>query len=219
MISNLVEAWDKTTDEDHEFGNRAYLTYHNAMRAFANHYGLGFVPVTEAFVALSPNNAYHQNLRSLASVCAAVARKQDSLPTLSTYKACGIRAMSYLRGEVSFLDTVRGPKIRAFRENILYPSTSQSVTIDGHMICLWTGRDLTMKEAAPLLRPSSYLRLQGAFQKLARRHRRLPHEVQAVLWHYRKRTRSILLSSQTELFSGLSRWEEIPDPINYPPYP
>ena len=135
---------------DIQMGCKAYPVYHHTLRAMARHYGTGFVPTVEAFVALSPNNDYHGNLRSLASILEAL---QVGLTfdhcQITTYRGCGVRAWGYLVGEVSFLDTVKGRKITSFRDNILYLRDSRKVTVDGHMISLAHGRDMTMRHLLP----------------------------------------------------------------------
>lgn len=138
--------------------------------------------------------------------------------TVSTYRACAVRAWGYASGEVSFPDTVRGPKITAFRHNLLYPESSQRVTVDGHMIALWAGRDMTMKEAAKEMTPTVYRAIEKDVARIARAEGLSCPAVQASLWVYRKRTRGILFSTQRELFSGAGRWDEPCRPEDYPPF-
>ncbi len=216
---NVAAAFRQLLPSDLEFGAMAYPMYHAAMRRFATHYRAPFVQTVEAFVALSPNNDYHGNLRSLASVLAAArdGRGVDSF-NVTTYRACAIRAMGYITGQVSFLDTVRGPKITAFRHNILYPHTSRRVTVDGHMIGVWHGENLTMKQAAALMvGPAHYARIEADFLTIARRVKLQGCALQAALWTARKRERGVKYEDQVELFSGLTRLEELPDPQDYPP--
>lgn len=217
---HMRNAWGRVQDCDVEFGAAAYRMYNAAMRKFSEFYGTGLVQTTEAFVALSPNNDYHGNLRSLAAVLFAHAAKiQFHELTISTYRACGDRAMSYVTGNVSFLDTVTGPKITAFRHNILYPESSKLATIDGHMIALWEGRSLTMKEAAAALKGATmYSEIAGEVRRIALQAGKPVPEVQATLWSLRKRELGIRFSTQGELFSGMTRWLEVPDPIDYPPF-
>lgn len=219
-VANIREALNRVTYADMEFGKQAYKTYHDAMRAFSQFYGTGFVQTVEAFVALSPNNDYHGNLRSLAGVLYAYASgTQMADITISTYKACGERAYSYLTGEVGFLDTVKGPKITSFRHNILYPETSNRVTVDGHMVGVYLGKDLTMKQAAAEMKTTTrYLEIEHDFRKAARLNGVAPCVMQATLWAARKRERGVKYSEQGELFSGQHRWVEVPDPLDYPPY-
>lgn len=217
---NIAQAWVGTTPADIAAGTRAYLSYHHGLRRFAKAYGFGFVQTVEAFVALSPNNDYHGNLRSLASVMWALRRGQDiSVPVVSTYKACGVRAWGYLSGEVSFADTVAGPKIISFRDNILRPETSTMVTVDGHMLCIGLGQDVTMKQAGAALSRDRTLHgeIVKAVQTIARANGLPVPSVQAALWFNRKRRLGIKSDGQLHLFEG-DRMSDVPDPVYYPPF-
>lgn len=221
---HLDALWQQTTKTDRLEGLLAYRRYHRVLRTFAEHYGFGIVPTVEVFAAVSPNNDYHGNLRSLASVLDAVNRGlgPDGNYTVSTYKSCARRAYTYATGEVSFLDTVRGEKIRAFRHNLLYPRTSKQVTVDGHMYAAWLGdSDMTMKEAALAFGRSTvrYQRVADAITRLARRYRMLPHQMQATLWIARKRISSNRYTVQQHMDHGKHDLSRILcRPEDYPPY-
>jgi len=216
---HLRAAWGRVTRHDIEMGMRAYPTYNATLRLFSDVYWTPFVQTVEAFAALSPNNDYHGNLRSLASVLYGfrIGVGPEAV-TVSTYKSCAVRAFSYLTGEVSFLDTVRGRKITSFRHNLLYPDTSRLVTVDGHMLGVWAGKHLTMKQAVPYLRGGTYDAIERAVQRLSKREGIPCAAVQATLWMQRKRERGVVFSEQTELFSGFSRWDEVCHPKHYPPF-
>lgn len=223
MLKHLQEAWGQVNDHDLAFGREAYRVYHRAMRRWADHYGLGFVQTVEAFAALSPNNDYKGNLRSLSSVMAAVARgdrieEGRTAFTISTYRACGLRAFGYLTGAASFLDTVRGRKITSFRHNILYPEESKLVTVDGHMGALWAGKALTMKQAVPVV-DAHYGDIELGIQRIARRAGLAPCQAQASLWAYRKRAAGILWDRQPDLFRGGTMLDYEAIPTDFPPYP
>lgn len=221
FAKNIERAWQDVTPSDLEMGRAAYPTYHHTLKGLADHYGAGFVQTVEAFVALSPNNDYHGNLRSLVSVMDAQFR---SIPftrvTISTYRACGLRAWSYLTGDVSFLDTVKGRKITSFRDNILYLDQSRKVTVDGHMIALACGKDMTMSEANLALRQRGlYDATEGAVIRLARRHGTSPCAAQAALWTMRKRSRGIKIDLQLSLFEDGTKWDRVLPPDVLKPYP
>lgn len=155
------------------------------------------------------------NLRSLTSVLDGVsAGIPPEAITVSTYKACRNRAISYLTGKTDFLRTVRGPKIRAFRDNILRPRTSRLVTVDGHMVAAYLGNpNMTMKDAAyHLTRRTQYNEIADAITSIADANGIAPCQAQAILWHARKRIFNIKFDAQTSLL----------DPFcvsTYPPYP
>lgn len=221
MLKPFDALWARASTEEISEGRAAYPRYRSTLQEFANFYGFGFVPVVEAFAALSPNNDYHGNLRSLASCLSGV---RDGLTaeqiTVTTYRACAVRAMGYLRGDVSFLDTVRGPKIRAFRHNILYPATSTFATVDGHMIAAWHNReDMTMKAAASALRGAvTYDRIAADLRAHARRVGLPTPAAQAVLWIARRRILGLHNTDQTDLFHTGDAARAAVHPRDFTPY-
>lgn len=218
---NLSEFWKGVSDVDLEIGKQSYPSYQKTLRQFAEFYGTPFIPTVEAFVALSPNNDYHGNLRSLASVLWVAAGNivPFSEVTISTYRACGERALGYLSGEVSFLDTVGGLKIRAFRDNILYLEKSRRVTVDGHMVAICSGTEkMTMKEAAFALNDHLYRKNEKAILSFARSKKIAPCDVQATMWVSRKRRLGIKMDTTADMFTGKSRWDGVLDPMEFPPF-
>lgn len=220
-MANLQTLWDRRDAIDHREGLMAFRRYRRVMAAFADHYGFPLKHVTSAFVALSPNSDYHGNLRSLASVLSGV---RENIPTdditVSTYKACRNRAVSYVTGERNFLKTVKGPKIRAFRDNILRPNTSPEVTVDGHMVAAWAGKAMTMKQAAYILKgPSDYRKIADGIRTIATRNEVAPCQAQAILWLTRKRIFGVKYSAQLELFAAQNdSAKTLCHPRDYPPY-
>jgi len=218
--AGIASAWAQVSEEDIEMGRKAYFVYHQTLRALAQCYGALFIPTVEAFVAMSPNNDYHGNLRSLVSVMIAM---QHGLTfddcVISTYRACGKRAWGYLSGEVSFLDTVKGKKITSFRDNILYLDDSKRVTVDGHMIAIAAGKNMTMTEANYLLRDGRfYGHVEQAVQALSRSVGLAPCVTQATLWTWRKRTMGIKFDSQVDMFTSGTRWDRVLHPEEILPY-
>jgi len=217
---NVLDAWRQVNLIDLDRGVKAYPTYHHTLRGLASYYNTPFVATVEAFVALSPNNDYHGNLRSLVSLLRAWENRDDfSSCTISTYRACGERAWGYLSGEVSFLDTVKGRKITSFRDNILYLDDSRKVTVDGHMVCIAHGRRMTMTEANLALRhKGTYDHTERAVLTLAKRELIAPCAVQATLWTWRKRTLGIKMDTQQDLFTGTTKWDGVIAPEDIKPY-
>ncbi len=220
-LDNLNKLWKQRDPIDYQEGFVAYNQYRKVMQRFAYFYGLTISRTTSAFVALSPNNDYHGNLRSLASVLYAVQNKQPcENVTVTTYNACRNRAYSYLTGEIDFLKTVKGKKIRAFRDNILRPNTSVEVTVDGHMIAAWTDKNVTMKEAAKLLKTAyTYNTIAKGIREFATDKNITPCQMQAILWLTRKRVLNVKFNAQLSLFSAPNNQNKIIcDPLDYLPY-
>lgn len=218
--ANISAAWQQVRDDDAQMGRDAYPAYAATLRGLATHYASPYIPTVEAFVALSPNNDYHGNLRSLVSLLVARENWQTFEDcTISTYRACGARAWGYLMGEVSFSDTVKGRKIISFRDNILYQEASKRVTVDGHMIAIACGNNMTMSEANLRLRERGlYDAVEGAVVSIARREKAAPCAIQAALWTWRKRTQAIKFDGQVDLFTGATRWDRPLTPDEILPY-
>jgi hypothetical protein len=204
---NLRAMYNEADADDIREGKLAYWRYNGVIREFADTYNAPLDRALAAFCALSPNNDYYGNLRSMASVLYAV---QHDIPcdevTVSTYKHCRDRAYSYVTGETSFLGKSKGPKIRAFYHNILDPDDCRYVTIDGHMKAAYEGVDMTMKEAIVRTK-GEYKRISDATMRLAKLEGLVPNQLQATIWFARKRTRRIKYNAQLGLFDNPSdKW-------------
>lgn len=216
---NLRRMYDLADEDDRREGRLAYWRYNAVMREFADVYDAPLDRTLAAFCALSPNNDYYGNLRSMASVLWAV---QHDIPcdrvTVSTYNHCRDRAYSYVTGETSFLGKSKGPKIRAFYHNILDPDDRTHVTIDGHMKAAYEGVDMTMKEAIVRTK-GEYKRIRDATMRLARLEGLVPNQLQATIWFARKRTRNIKYNPQLGLFDDPSdKWGTIVRAADALPY-
>ena len=223
-LANFSSLWDRASAHDLREGMLAYFRYRETLQTFADFYGFGLVPTVEVFAATSPNNDYHGNLRSTASVLHAVKHGiPPALVVVSCYQSCANRAYGYASGRVSFQDTVGGLKIRAFRHNLLYPDTSREVTVDGHMFAAWVGDDsMTMKQAALLVGRSkdTYAEVAEDIRKLARKHGLIPHQVQSTLWIARKRLLGIKYNTQMHFDHGSEDLSRIRcNPKDYLPFP
>jgi hypothetical protein len=200
-VENIEKVLSQADEVDIREGKMAYQNYHDLMRRIAEHYQVGFVQTVAAFVALSPNNDYVGNLRSLVTVAK---RVQDRLPIpeeglrTSSYGHCVARAYQYLTGEEDFWFRTKGPKIRSFYINILLPQDNRFVTIDGHMYNAWSGGLTPLKQIARA--GFSYNEIVKDFKIVARRQNLIPCQVQAIVWFAWKRINNIVYEPQLSLF-------------------
>lgn len=196
---NLARMFALQDRIDREEGEKAYFRYRQVMAGLGEHYGVSIEKVTAAFCALSPNNDYTGNLRSLVSVLEGFARGWPAEKiVVSTYGHCKFRALSYVNGSASFTDSVKGLKITNFYNNVLYPEDNRWVTIDGHMCAAYRGERLTMKEA--IVRGArEYRMIADATKKLAFEAFLLPNQYQAIVWFVRKRVLGIKYDPQMSL--------------------
>lgn len=200
--ANLARMFERADEHDIAEGRMAYPRYRLVMVSFAERYQLPIERVTAAFVAMSPNNDYLGNLRSLVSVLEGhrLGLAPDKV-AVSCYGHCKLRAFGYIRGSADFLSTVSGRKIRSFYHNILSPDDGRWVTVDGHVVCAWRDKNLTMKQAI-LRRRSEYDEIEHAIKRLAFGAFMVPCAYQAALWFARKRHANVIYDPQLKLFQA-----------------
>lgn len=201
-------------------GKLAYSRYHVVMQRLADHYDVPLDRVVAAFCALSPNSDYRGNLRSLVSVLDGHRRNWSVHQVqVATYRHCLMRAWMYVKGTADFMQHTKGLKIRAFYTNVLNPDDDTRATIDGHMSAIWHNQpQWTMKEA--IIRPATYREIEYDVKRLAFWHQMLPHQMQAILWFTRKRTRAIVYDPQMQLFTAKDDlWQTLQHPADIHPYP
>jgi hypothetical protein len=195
---NLSQAWELTNAHDVEVGSTLYHVYHARIRRIADEYGKSIAAACGAFAALSPNSPIFSNFRSLVTCMEAdrAGLAPDQI-TVSTYHRGKLAAMQILSGGADFADICRGPKITAFRHNLLFLGASDRVTIDGHMVGIMEGVNLNMREALFHDRAKGgaddvrYTRMERTFLRWRRAHPEAktlpPCAVQAILWHSKAR--------------------------------
>jgi hypothetical protein len=219
-IAKQLEAmWAKADRVDIDEGRLAYFRYHDVMCSIAAAYNVDLPLVIAAFCSLSPNSDYVGNLRSTISVLEGMrAGVPDECITVATYNHCKTRALSYLRGQRLFLGETKGLKITNFYHNVLSPEDSRWVTIDGHMVAIARGQNLTMKEA--ILKGSrEYREIAHHVKAMAFALYMLPHQLQATLWFARKRIFNIKYDPQGSLFHGSTdQWRTLIDVSQLKPY-
>lgn len=187
------------TPEDIAGGIAFYPECKRAITDLAFQYGFTDAASVGAFAALSPRSPLDGNFRSLASCMSGIASgaPEESVRVMGFHR--GRRAAwRILSGEADFADICSGPKITAFRHNLLFPETSERVTIDGHILALMLGdHSLTMydammasRKAVPGTDAQRYAKIEAAFLKFVRKVRVADWSVpayQAVLWNMRRR--------------------------------
>jgi hypothetical protein len=216
-ILNLNRVFMQADAMEMSEGMSAYQRYHDSMEEFANYYGNTIEGTVGAFVALSPNNSYAQNLRSLASVLKGV---NEGVPVeniiTSTFPKCRARAFACASGKMNFLQEAKGQKTRAFYQNIVDPTDNHPVTVDGHMYGAWKGEYTKMTDAKVSQR--LYGVISGDIREIAFYHHLLPHQVQAILWFTWKRLHRVLFSEQLNLFTVDDHWQSRSHPAFVKPF-
>lgn len=214
---NILRVYEKVDAIDRHEGLLAYPRYHESLKYYAQHYNVLMPNVIGAFSALSPNNDYMGNMRSLVTLLEGMRRgRREEDCTVSTYKACRNRAWRFLHGE-DFLTVTKGPKTRAFFQNILNPFDPVPVTIDGHMACISIGKRMTMREVVRTR--FKYDVVAQEFRDVAAEVGLLPNQLQAMLWFTWKRINNVIYTPQLDVFTGENHWGTLIDPARVRPFP
>jgi hypothetical protein len=193
---NIRRLWSRVDSVDRSEGMVAYRRYHTTLERLADRYGYPLTSVVGMFAALSPNNDYMNNLRSVASLL------RGSMRT-STYNACRTRALRCMAGE-GFLSFTKGPKTRSFYQNIMDPEDPWPVTVDGHAYCIYADRRMTMKDVAYL--KFNYSEVADAYRIAALDIGLIPCQLQAILWFTWKRVNRIVYQPQMDMFRPGDQW-------------
>lgn len=217
-IANLTNVFEQADAIDVSEGMIAYNRYRNTMFRFAEYYNFPLENVVAAFVALSPNNDYKGNLKSMVTLLHGIRcgwHKEEV--TVTTYHACRDRAYYFAIGRNNFLNTTKGPKTRAFFQNILDPTNCSPVTVDGHMLSIWHLKRMTMVQAVRLRTP--YEDVAMGIRQLAFGRCIVPCQVQAILWFTWKRLHNVVYDSQLSLFKSNDQWGTDVMPQTIKPFP
>lgn len=212
--ANLKWMLGQADHVDMSEGQTAYVKYNAVMRQYSDRYGYQLSKVTAAFCALSPNNDYVGNLRSLTSVIEGLRDgTEHGQIIISTYNHCKYRAIKYLTGEDEFDTDKRGLKIRSFYHNIISPGCPKNVTIDGHIAAAFCGDpNLVMKDV--ILSRKMYREISAVVNRMAKKAELLPNQLQAIIWFTRKRIYRIKYSPIRDMFSDPSDQWRIMIPLD-----
>lgn len=203
-LDSIRRTLERVDDVDRSEGAVAYARYNQMLGRVGGALGFGLSATVATFVALSPNNDYMANLRSMVTLLDGRRRGLglEDL-TVSTYRACAARAWRVLDGE-DFLSFTKGPKTRNFYLNILDPADPYPITIDGHMMSIWVGERLTMKQA--VMKRLNYDRLADGYREVAAEVGWAANVLQATLWFTWKRIHNIVFDPQTDIFRAGDQW-------------
>ena len=156
-----------------------YFRVNDYCKTLASLYGISVIKVAGIMSALSPNNTFKSNIKSLEAflktggnckVSTYGMQKEKALTIYNSHANIGIEEVKDILGD----GKKSGFKTRAFFDNIVRPSESQEVTIDLWMI-RWAGLEGS-------LTPKRYREISQKVVELANSLNLLPHQVQAKLW-------------------------------------
>lgn len=152
-------------------------TWYQYVNGIATAVGNGDTLLGAAIIAaLSPQISFKENIRLAFEVMDGRRTGHYSYLIKKAAQLIELASNGQLTEETA-KETLRGPKISAFFENIYRPETSEAVTID-----VWMLRFLepTFKH----MTPKRYKAIETEFQKAAKVLGLKPHELQAICWIY-----------------------------------
>lgn len=76
------------------------------------------------------------------------------------------------------------------------------MTVDGHIVAAYRGKDLAMKEAT--VSGTEYKIVAETIRELAAGHKMLPNQMQAIIWFTRKRVKRIIFDPQLDMLDMTS---------------
>lgn len=173
MTRRLVSLYDAATDEQMRYGLEWYSTAHTFCVGLSERYGITLEAAAGIVAALSPRVEWGLNLRMA-----------DEL--VRTGDTGGIRgnvrkAQRILAGEHPSA-VLGGPKVRAFYDNVVRPTTSQEVTIDRHAIDAILGEVGDDRSRRVLERAGAYEQAADIYRRAAALRNVPAHVMQAVCW-------------------------------------
>ena len=201
---------------ERNLGEGFFSKQRGRLETIAHNRGMDAIYVIGAFVALSPNNDEDGNYRDLLTTIDAVQRDlapdQFSTSSWGPNKAKAIRILQ----KVYPFDVLGGLKVINFYLNTLDPLDPEPVTIDGHMVSVWKGRRLLLRDRRGVagkeqrktgdsasISAKQYNIIAQDFRSVAKMLGLIPNQLQSTLWLTWKRMNNIRYDPQFRLFD----WE------------
>lgn len=161
-------------------GKDWYFEVNDYCKTLSEHYNIPLIKVAAIMSALSPNNTFRSNVKSLEKFLETKGNCKVTCFNTQKEKAIAIyNAKSYTYNEI--LDLLgKGLKTKAFFCNIYQPHKSQKVTVDR-----WAHRWGEQKGIVPMgkvLTNKRYNEIEKAMQEYANELNILPHQYQAIAW-------------------------------------
>ena len=156
-----------------------YFEINAYLQLLSEVYDVPLIKVAGIMSALSPNNTFKSNCKSLERFL-----ETNGNCKVSTFNAQKNKALTILHmvnpTESEIKKVLSGLKTQSFFENMYRPETSKSVTIDLWQI-RWAKR-LGILSEKDSLTPKRYRMLSDIITKVARDLQLLPHQYQALSW-------------------------------------
>lgn len=164
MVSRLVQAWDKATDEEREQGAEWYAEARARISRMARNFGVSKSCAAGVVAALSPRLRWSVNVRAAETLLS------GTTPS-GVFKASLAKAQRILAGEKP-LRVLSGPKVRAFYRALMGDESAAVVDV-------WVARAVGWTKE---IKAKAYARIARALAKAAEIVGVAVAKLQAVAW-------------------------------------
>lgn len=193
---NILAAYARANDWDRDEGMLWYSKAHAEAVLIAARYDIEPWQAVGVIAALSPGAHWGRNVVEADMLIEAWKDGRD-IPQVGTYGRRNVhKALAVLAGG-NPLDVLGGSKVRSFFANMLFPLTSDAVTVDRHAKALAYGfASRTARGASDdelsVVRPAEYEYIAWHYRMLAKRLGLVPSQLQAICWLVWRRLRGNL---------------------------
>ena len=185
---NLRKTFSRTNPYEYKEGKGWYQEANVYLQEIADHFNVPLQLVCALCAVLSPGNQWNSNLKDTYNLIRFGwnDKKRFGKFTSVTYPQNIKKAKKILRYQgLGQYHLVSGVKVSAFFDNLLYPKTSNCVTIDTHMFrCALNDSNLDVTGSLPV----TYTReIDRIVRLIAIECNLLPLQIQAIIWTVWKR--------------------------------
>lgn len=178
-LERIRAVYGQATDQEVRAGLLWYECARMEAETLAQAHGVTVRTAVGIVAALSPGCPWDRNIPLAATMLA-------TGDCAHPYGDAIRKARRILNGEDP-THVLKGRKVRSFYHNILYPATSQAVTIDRHALAIVTATEQGKRGASVidykwLKRPGAYQMVAACYRTVARELDMLPSELQAITW-------------------------------------
>lgn len=173
----IMKQYSTLTDSEKEQGAAWYKIAHDKAQELALKHGIDLDRSAAIIAILSPGTAWNLNLKDADAVMS-----QGEQAIVTTYGANKRKAAGLLNADRNPADYVSGLKVTSFYSNILYPESSDAVTIDRHMIRALLRTSDPKVHAQVFNSRKKYDALAECIRAAAKNLNLVPCQLQAMLW-------------------------------------
>jgi hypothetical protein len=179
MRNKIESLFNKATQEEITDGKQWYPISNSFCKSLADKHGKKDKTVAALTAGFSVQKSWTLNQRMVVEFLEG--KKVGHLSHVIN-KAMEIIVENGEKDDSYYMRILKGQKVQSFYHNILYPYTSQRVTIDSHMT------DAFMPEEWNSLTPKRYKAIEKEIKDFAIEKEIPVPQMQAILWLVKKRT-------------------------------